>query len=101
MVPKYKTVVVDYEAMQSCLDLHAEQGWRLMSVTPDAWRRVMNSHGITVQSMGVKTSDAPEEELIASYYLLVFMREDDNRYELGRASASEERPDRSFTLPDY
>jgi len=75
---KYKTMVSDYEGLQGCLDMHASQGWRLFSLSPDTWRKSMPS--------AEKDGDVPfntltsggkaSEEYSASYYLLVFQREE-------------------------
>ncbi len=88
---RYKTAVTDYEGMQGVLDAHATQGWRLFSVTPDTWRKsVAPEDGL---------DRAPFEELAppgdvtqeysASYYLLVFQREDSAVDELMAATAEE------------
>lgn len=74
---KYKTMVSDYEGMQSILDTHSAQGWSLFSVTADTWRK---STPPTLEA-----SPAPFEDLnppgtggieySASYYLLIFCQE--------------------------
>ncbi len=74
---KYKTVVTDYEGMQGQLDAHSTQGWRLFSVTPDTWRKS------TADNAGMENSPFEElnthghtQEYSASYYLLIFQRDD-------------------------
>ncbi|MDR3709310.1 MAG: hypothetical protein P4L33_13500 [Capsulimonadaceae bacterium] len=103
MMSKYKTVVVDYEGMQASLDQHAEQGWKLLTVTPDAWRKLAtyeaeanSSEGRTENGKGSR-----DEEFVASYYLLVFVREDDPRFDLGLASASHELPEKGYPIPEF
>ena len=91
---RYKTVVTDYEGMQGILDAHAMQGWRLFSVSPDTWRKSI------APEPGME--HRPFEELIppgdmsqeysASYYLLVFQREDNMVDELLAATAEEALP---------
>lgn len=86
---RYKTAVTDYEGMQDVLDGHSIQGWRLFSVTPDTWRKSIAPND------GVER--APFEELAppgdttqeysASYYLMVFQREDNSVDELLAATA--------------
>ena len=103
MFNHYKTMVVDYEAMQACLDQHAEQGWKLKSVTPDSWRRVLNVKAPSTpgEPLDAHDSGAPEEELVASYYLLVFVRDDEPVHERGRATAAEAVPESGFTFPEF
>lgn len=73
---KYKTMVTDYEGMQRILDEHAEQGWRLFSVTPDTWRKVVGSdHGMDAPQFGAIEAHAMPE-YSASYYLLLFVRDE-------------------------
>ncbi|HEY3328439.1 MAG TPA: hypothetical protein VGK19_00315 [Capsulimonadaceae bacterium] len=100
---RYKTVLVDYEGLQASLDLHSEQGWKLVSLTPDTWRKVLNSQSAAdkVEVLGSTADGTPAEEFCASYYLLVFSSEDDPRFEIGLAAASETLPDKDYTLPDY
>ncbi len=73
---KYKTAVTDYEGMQGTLDTHASQGWKLLSVTPDTWRRNAGSG----QGMDAAPFEQLEGDTVveysASYYLLVFERDD-------------------------
>ncbi len=89
---RYKTLVTDYEGMQGHLDTQAAQGWRLFSVTADTWRKSvaaetgmehspfdeLDTHG------GIMT-----QEYSASYYLLVFQR-DETFEEVGLGIAAEE-----------
>lgn len=73
---KYKTVVTDYEGMQGLLDTHASQGWKLLSVTPDTWRRNAGS-GQGMEAAPFEQLEGPSMvEYSASYYLLVFERDD-------------------------
>lgn len=76
---KYKTVVVDYEGMQEALDQHSAQGWRLFCVNADTWRK-LDSGGLGDSSpgpLGVSGEPPAAGVYSASYYLLVFMREED------------------------
>ena len=75
---KYKTIVTDYEGMQTALDSHAEQGWRLFSVTPDTWRKSVPSESVsnTVPFEDLNPPGTGAQEYSASYYLLVFQRDD-------------------------
>lgn len=77
---KYKTAVVDYEGMQECLDQHAAQGWRLFCVNADTWRKV-ESTGLgdppPAGPLRVGGEASSADVYSASYYLLVFMREED------------------------
>jgi len=100
MAGRYKTIVVDYEAMQACLDQHSEQGWKLKSVSVDSWRRVVNVRSAAAeQAVTSRDSGAPEEEIVASYYLLVFVRDDDPRPERGRAAA--QMQEKGFSIPEF
>lgn len=91
---RYKTAVTDYEGMQAVLDMHAMQGWKLFSVSPDTWRKsVAPNDGIDRAPF----EDLPvpgdmTQEYSASYYLLVFQREDDTVEELLAATAEEPLP---------
>jgi hypothetical protein len=88
---RYKTIVTDYEGMQGVLDSYAMQGWRLMSLTPDTWRKS------TVSNSGVDRAPFEElaspgdvtQEYAACYYLLVFHREDNAVDELLAATIEE------------
>lgn len=77
---QYKTVVTDYEGMQGVLDMHSAQGWRLFSLTPDTYRKSIPSgmaDGDASPFEELATHGAPAtQEYSASYYLLVFQRED-------------------------
>lgn len=76
-MPKYKTAVTDYEGMQGVLDAHAEQGWRLFSVTPDTWRKtVADDDGMDSPPFQELNTHGRTQEYSASYYLLVFQRDD-------------------------
>lgn len=73
---KYKTVVTDYEGMQGILDAHAEQGWGLFSVTPDTWRKVIASDQGMESPQFDNMKAHSTQEYSASYYLLVFLRDE-------------------------
>lgn len=73
---KYKTAVTDYEGMQGILDTHASQGWKLLSVTPDTWRRNAGSGQGMESAPFEQLEGASVIEYSASYYLLVFERDD-------------------------
>lgn len=92
---KYKTAVVDYEGMQECLDQHAAQGWRLFCVNADTWRKV-ESAGLPeappTAPLGVIAERAAADVYSASYYLLVFMREEDPTRGVEYAEEVEELP---------
>lgn len=87
---KYKTAVTDYEGMQSILDAHTAQGWRLFSVTPDTWRKnLLTEDGGNSAPFEELSVNKTAQEYSASYYLLVFQR--DERLEaLPRQAAAEE-----------
>jgi hypothetical protein len=88
---KYKSVVTDYEGMQALLDSHGAQGWRLFSLTPDTRRKSVASDGSDSPPFDeLTTSGKPTEEYSASYYLLIFEREDllDDRERVGMAEES-------------
>ena len=89
---RYKTVVSDYEGMQGVLDTHSEQGWVLFSLTPDTWRRTVSESDGMDQSPfeELDSGSRAMREYSASYYLLVFQRED--RLETREAYASAEEP---------
>jgi hypothetical protein len=88
---KYKTVVTDYEGMQGLLDTHAGQGWRLFSVTPDTWRKSAAPEDGESRAPfeELDTRGKATQEYSASYYLLVFQRDDIGDY-LERQSMAEE-----------
>jgi hypothetical protein len=88
---KYKTVVTDYEGMQGVLDTHSAQGWRLFSLSPDTWRKSITSANDTTSPFDelASTPGATAFEYSASYYLLVFHR-DDFADSLERAASAEE-----------
>ncbi len=87
---RYKTLVTDYEGMQEALDSSAEAGWNLVSVTPDHWRKVTGRLGERNPMVSMDEGVAPSsEEYSATYYLLVFVRQDGpshQRMELSEAS---------------
>lgn len=86
---KYKSIVTDYEGMQAQLDTHAAQGWRLFSVTPDTWRKSTGStatDAVPFDELGSAVS--PAQEYSASYYLIIFEREE--YAEVGERSAAAE-----------
>ena len=89
---RYKTVVSDYEGMQGVLDTHSEQGWVLFSLTPDTWRRTVSESDGMDQSPfeELDSGSRAMREYSASYYLLVFQRED--RLDAREAYASAEEP---------
>ena len=91
---RYKPVLSDYEGMQACLDQHSEQGWQLFSVTPDTFRKSEGS-GSTGDSspfedLNVHGSQA--DELTASYYLLMFQRDEGREAREAYAEAEEALP---------
>ncbi|MBV9849629.1 MAG: hypothetical protein JO250_08065 [Armatimonadetes bacterium] len=91
---RYKTVVTDYEGMQGLLDAHATQGWRLFSLTPDTWRKSIGTEP-GMERAPFEQLTAPgdvTQEYSASYYLLVFQREDNMGDELRAATAEEQLP---------
>jgi hypothetical protein len=95
---EYKTVVTDYEGMQDILTTHAGQGWQLKSATPDTWRfLVSNTLGLHMPTTKEEPEHVVTRELSASYYLLIFERENDLHRGRLTESASE---DLSYTLPD-
>ena len=99
-ISKYKTVVIDYEGMQACLDQHSEQGWMLHTVSPDSWRKVAGLEREThAGDEGGPNRD--EEEYVASYYLLVFVREDDPQFDMGLAAATQELPETGYPLRGF
>lgn len=96
---KYKTILSDYEALQGILDAHGAQGWRLVSVTPDTWRKSVASKpeadGISLEDLG--GNGQPLHEYTASYYLLVFAIEgeweiDEHEAALEKANQGSSRP---------
>ena len=91
---RYKTVVTDYEGMQAVLDSHAMQGWRLFSATPDTWRKsAAPGDGIDRAPFEELTQPGDvTQEYSASYYLLVFHREDNFVDDLLAATAEEPLP---------
>lgn len=87
---KYKSVVTDYEGMQAQLDTHAAQGWRLFSVTPDTWRKSTGTTGDGTPPFDeLSTSVVPTQEYSASYYLVIFER-DEYLDTVERAASAEE-----------
>lgn len=94
---KYKSVVSDYEGMQALLDTHAAQGWRLFSVTPDTWRKSVASEGDDRPPFDeLTTSGKPSEEYSASYYLIIFERDEFLDPHERAASAEESLPRHFF-----
>lgn len=74
---KYKSVITDYEGLQALLDTHATQGWRLFSVAVDTWRKSTEPGGGGDPPFDeLTTSGKPTQEYSASYYLVLFERED-------------------------
>jgi len=63
--------------MQSILDTHAEQGWRLFSLSPDTWRKTLaGDDGMDTPPFEELNPRGHTQEYSASYYLLVFQRDD-------------------------
>jgi hypothetical protein len=91
---RYKTIVTDYEGMQGILDTHAEQGWLLFSVTPDTWRRtVSETSGMDSSPFEeLDTNSRAMREYSASYYLIVFQREEGLGERESYAAAQEPLP---------
>ena len=91
---RYKPVLSDYEGMQACLDQHSEQGWQLFSVTPDTFRKSEGRGNPTDSSpfeeLNVHGSQA--DELTASYYLLMFQRDEGRETREAYAEAEEPLP---------
>ena len=88
---KYKSVVTDYEGMQALLDTHAAQGWRLFSVTPDTWRKSSGSSGTGDSPFDeLSTAESTNQEYSASYYLVIFER--DEFLDVHERAASAEEP---------
>jgi hypothetical protein len=73
---KYKTMLTDFEGMQGVLDSHAAQGWRLFSLAPDTWRKVVATDRGMESPPFDDLDTQPLQEYCASYYLLVFARDD-------------------------
>lgn len=74
---RYKTQVTDYEGMQGALDTCAAQGWRLLSVTPDTFRKMTGTPQGMEGSPFETLSMDEVQEYSASYYLLVFEMDDE------------------------
>lgn len=91
---KYKTMVSDYEGMQSILDNQAESGWKLFSVTADTWRKIVQTEDLdgAEANEGLAPPPRPAAEYSASYYLLVFIRESNSDVETWQAQAEEMLP---------
>jgi hypothetical protein len=91
---RYKTAVTDYEGMQGVLDAHSEQGWALFSVTPDTWRRMVSETSGMEQSpfSELDTQSQAMREYSATYYLLVFQRDEGRAAVEGYAAAEEPLP---------
>ncbi len=74
---KYKSLVTDYEGLQANLDTHTSQGWRLFSVTPDTWRKSADPGGSDSAPFDeLSTAGKATSEYSASYYLVIFEREE-------------------------
>jgi len=89
---KYKTAVTDYEGLETCLNSHAAQGWRLATLNADTWRKSLptgDQDGMPFASLA--SDGVPSIEYSASYYLVVFQR-DDYGDVLELANAAEEQP---------
>ena len=97
---RYKSVLVDYEGLQGALDSHSEQGWKLVSANPDTWRKVGDGAGVS-EILGSTSSGRPAEEYCASYYLLIFSRDDDPPFDRALESAAEEIDSTNYKFPDY
>ena len=98
---KYKRLLTDYEGLQGCLDIHSEQGWRLVSVTPDTFRKSIaakpEGDGISLDDFG-GDGGQPLNEYTASYYLVILSREGDRESEEHEAAMEEQLPYTSFPL---
>ena len=96
-------MLVDYEGLQASLDQHAEMGWKLVSLTPDTWRKVLSGQAANsdVELLGSTADGTPAEEFCASYYLLVFSSEDNPRFNLDLATSAEPLPEKDYKLPEY
>ena len=99
---RYKTVVTDYEGMQGVLDAHSEQGWELLSLTPDTWRRSLSENSDLEQSPfeELATQNRGTREYSASYYLLVF-QSDEGRDTVESYAAAEQPLPYSIALPGF
>ncbi len=99
---KYKTIVTDYEGLQRCLDDATESGWRLFSVQPDTWRKVMGSKGDSdpLEAMGVPAGE-PTAQYSASYYLVVLTRDDGLEHQVGSMAGTEELSLEDFQSENY
>ncbi len=97
-MPQYKTVVTDYEGMQGALDTHAAQGWRLFSIAPDTWRKTVAADSGMEAPPFDDLEMQPVQEYSASYYLLVFAR-DEPREKRPRAAALQEALPREARPP--
>lgn len=88
---RYKTVVTDYEGMQGVLDTHSEQGWVLLSLAPDTWRRTFSESSGMEQSPfeELDSSSRSMREYSASYYLLVFQYDEGRSLQEAYAIAEE------------
>jgi hypothetical protein len=93
MLTHYKTLVVEYEAMQSALDHYAQEGWRLHSVTAHSQRSTKPDSG----NEGNNTTNITE----TIQYLLIFLRDDRMRYDLTLAAEEEPLESQGFSLPEY
>lgn len=91
---RYKTVVTDYEGMQGVLDIHSMQGWRLFSLSPDTWRKSIAPNDGIDRAPFEELSEPGDstQEYSASYYLLVFQRDENTVEELLAATAEEPIP---------
>ena len=98
---KYKRLLTDYEGLQGCLDIHSEQGWRLVSVTPDTFRKSIaakpEGDGLSLDDFG-GDGGQPLNEYTASYYLVILSREGDREAEEHDAAMEEQLPYTSFPL---
>ncbi len=105
---QYKTAVADYEGMQEVLTTNGAEGWRLVSVTPDTYRMTPSTPGgedsLRIGTVAIEELPGGQgtREYSASYYLLVFERQDDpsSVRTLEAASESIEFP-HHFALPEY
>ncbi len=99
---RYKTAVTDYEGMQGVLDMHAEQGWVLFSLTPDTWRRSLSENSDLEQSPfeELATQNRGTREYSASYYLLVFQSDEGREVTESYAAAEQPLP-YSAALPGF
>jgi len=98
---KYKRLLTDYEGLQGTLDIHSEQGWRLVSVTPDTFRKSVaakpEGDGISLDDFG-GDGGQPLNEYTASYYLVILSREGDRELDERENALEESMPFKQFPM---